>query len=252
MVNNFYVYIHRDKLTNAVFYVGKGKGGRAFDTKSRSSFWKKYVKKHEYIVEFVEQDIQEWYAFELERNLIAYYGRRDDGTGSLLNLTDGGEGHSNPTTETRVKLRESKLGDKNPSFGKTTSDKQKEAARAACLNREVSQLTRQKLSASRKGRKASESQLEKMRLARLGKTLSEETILKIKNSLQASQDGRAVVCVETGEVYRTMSEAARSLRNLYPRAAMANISRAAHGGTKKAYGFTWRFLDENIDLKCQG
>lgn len=245
------MYIHRNKVTNVVFYVGKGKEGRAFDKKSRSSFWKRYVKKHQYVVELVEQDIQEWYAFELECDLISYYGRRDNGTGSLLNLTDGGEGHSNPTTETRAKLRESKLGDKNPSFGKTTSDRQKEAARAACLNREISQLTRQKLSISRKGRKASESQLEKMRLARLGKVMTEETILKIKKSLQDSQDGIAVVCVETGEVYRTMSEAARALHHLYPRAAMANISRAAHGGTKKAYGFTWRFLDAMKGLNEQ-
>lgn len=35
----------------------------------------------------------------------------------LVNATDGGDGCVNPTPETRAKVRESKLGSRNPNFG---------------------------------------------------------------------------------------------------------------------------------------
>lgn len=91
---DFYVYLHRKKTTGEVFYVGKGTRWRAGNKVQRNIFWKRVVKKHGLIVEIVERNIQEWYALELERDLIAYYGRRDIGTGCLVNLTDGGEGSS--------------------------------------------------------------------------------------------------------------------------------------------------------------
>jgi predicted XRE-type DNA-binding protein len=49
-------------------------------------------------------------ALAAEMFLIAYYGRKDLGTGCLRNRTDGGEGISNPSTETRRKLSLLHLG----------------------------------------------------------------------------------------------------------------------------------------------
>ena len=91
---NFYVYVHRKKTTGEVFYVGKGKGNRAWSKKGRNDHWNRVAKKYGFTVEIHTNDIQEWYAFELERELIAYYGRVQDGTGTLVNYTDGGEGPS--------------------------------------------------------------------------------------------------------------------------------------------------------------
>lgn len=73
----------------------------------------KVVKKYGLIVEIVEKDIQEWYAHELEVALIAYYGRRDQGRGSLVNLTDGGEGSSG------YRHTEAMLGKNHPNFDPT-------------------------------------------------------------------------------------------------------------------------------------
>ena len=89
---DFYVYLHKKKTTGEVFYVGKGCGSRAWDQAGRSSFWRKVVQKHGYDVQIHSCRLQEWYAFELEKDLIAYYGRRQLGKGTLVNLSDGGEG----------------------------------------------------------------------------------------------------------------------------------------------------------------
>lgn len=101
---DYYVYLHRyesgTKL-GQVFYVGKGTGNRAFSKKNRNKYWKHIVAKHGYTVELYETGLQEWYAYELEFLTVAYYGREN-----LCNLTDGGEGPSSPSEETRKIMSE--------------------------------------------------------------------------------------------------------------------------------------------------
>ena len=107
---SYYVYIHKKKTTGEVFYVGKGKNWRATNKTQRNKFWKRVVRKHGFVVEIVEKNIQEWYAHELEISLIAYYGRRDQGRGTLVNLTDGGEGSEG------YKHTDAVLGHNHPRF----------------------------------------------------------------------------------------------------------------------------------------
>jgi len=102
----FYVYVYKDprptKNQQAV-YVGKGFGDRAW------YHWNRRVRhnkgfgaflallrreKLEPIIEIVKDGLEEAEAFYEEMNLIALYGRRDLNTGTLFNLTDGGEGFS--------------------------------------------------------------------------------------------------------------------------------------------------------------
>lgn len=102
-----YVYIHRKKTTGEVFYVGKGSGPRRYRvTTGRNDWWKAVVGKHGFIAEIVQDGMQEHVALDLEVQLIHLYGRKDLGLGPLVNLTDGGEGQSNPSEEVRVRLRE--------------------------------------------------------------------------------------------------------------------------------------------------
>ena len=107
---SYCVYIHKKKTTGEVFYVGKGKNWRATNKTQRNKFWKRVVRKHGFVVEIVEKNIQEWYAHELEISLIAYYGRRDQGRGTLVNLTDGGEGSEG------YKHTDAVLGHNHPRF----------------------------------------------------------------------------------------------------------------------------------------
>ena len=67
----FYVYSHTDK-NGDVFYIGKGKGDRAWDRNKRHELWQRYLENinHEYIVTVVEKDLDEDAAFEVEEKLI--------------------------------------------------------------------------------------------------------------------------------------------------------------------------------------
>lgn len=102
----FYVYIYKDPRptkNQQVVYVGKGNGDRAW------YHWAKRVRhnkgfgaflallrreKLKPIIEIVKDGLDEAEAFYEEMHLIALYGRRDLNTGTLFNLTDGGEGFS--------------------------------------------------------------------------------------------------------------------------------------------------------------
>ena len=91
-----YLYLRRD---GSVRYVGKGSGRRAFQKtvghtppKDRSRI-------------LIQYHPDEQAAFEAEVFLIAYYGRRDIGSGPLQNVTDGGEGAANPSERIREVCR---------------------------------------------------------------------------------------------------------------------------------------------------
>jgi len=87
--NNFYVYFYlRDDYTP--YYVGKGKGNRAYDKCNRSL----NLPKDKSRIIILHDNLTETYAFILERYYIKWFGRKDNNTGILRNLTDGGEGCS--------------------------------------------------------------------------------------------------------------------------------------------------------------
>ena len=89
----YYVYLHRDRTTADVFYVGKGHGRRAWDAKGRSSLWKEKVSLigGAWDVEIVRDDLSEIEAFELEAELVQKYGGAECRGGTLVNLIPGGE-----------------------------------------------------------------------------------------------------------------------------------------------------------------
>lgn len=105
------VYRHRRLDNNKVFYVGVGVNEkRAFKKQGRSDFWKNIVSKTNYSVEIIAKNLTQKDAFELERFLISLYGRRDNKTGILCNLTDGGEGRSNIIVNLDTRKKLSKAG----------------------------------------------------------------------------------------------------------------------------------------------
>lgn len=133
---NFYIYRHIRLDTNEVFYIGMGKNPkyyksfekefqRAYHKEGRSSFWQNIINKTKYEIEIILTDLTKEEAINKEIELIKLYGRRNLNKGTLVNLTDGGEGGGViVSAETRVKLSIAGKGRKLPrgkdshSFGK--------------------------------------------------------------------------------------------------------------------------------------
>jgi hypothetical protein len=85
-----YRHIRLDK--NEPFYIGIGnEKSRAYDKRSRTKLWKNIAKKG-YEIEILFEDIDFEEAKKKETEFIALYGRKNNNTGTLVNLTDGGEG----------------------------------------------------------------------------------------------------------------------------------------------------------------
>ena len=84
--NYFYVYMYL-REDGTPYYVGKGIGNRAYQKNRRL----KPPPKNRIII---QDRLTEEQAFQQEIEHIAFYGRIDNGTGMLRNLTDGGEGSS--------------------------------------------------------------------------------------------------------------------------------------------------------------
>ena len=113
-----YVYRHIRLDKNEPFYIGISNNDeyRATVKRARNIIWQRIVKKTDYEIEILLDDLTWEEACEKEKELIALYGRIDINTGSLANLTNGGEGtlgrHYIPSDEHRKNLSKSAKGKK--------------------------------------------------------------------------------------------------------------------------------------------
>lgn len=90
-----YVYKHIRIDNNITFYIGIGSDKnfkRAFSKCDRNKYWKNLVNKYGYYVEIIKKDISWEEACIFEKECIKLYGRLDLKSGTLVNMTDGGEG----------------------------------------------------------------------------------------------------------------------------------------------------------------
>ena len=158
MKKTYYIYLHIRKDNGFVFYVGKGtdEGNLIYERSKateRNTWWKNIVNKTNYEIKIVNTFESEDEAFQKEKELIKKYGRKDLGLGTLVNLTDGGEGMENPSMETRKKLSESRTGEKNHKFGKPTPKDTCEKISKTLIGRKLPEETCIKMSESRTGDK---------------------------------------------------------------------------------------------------
>ena len=150
-MNEYYTYAYL-REDGTPYYVGKGRGKRAYD-KNRHCV---YVPSEERIL-FLKQNLTEEEAFKHEKYMIAVFGRKDLGTGILRNLTNGGEGSSGykHTEESLLKISNINKGKK------------------------ISEETRKKMSMAQKGRTFSDESRKRMSEGSKGIRHSEETRKKI-------------------------------------------------------------------------
>lgn len=154
--SEFYVYLYRD-IDGTPIYVGKGRGERAVHHKWLKTELGALLRERQaegiplypVVVGCESEDA----AFVQEQELIALHGRRDMGTGTLWNRSDGGFGFSGIVTdEYRAKLSAFRKGRVSPTKGKTLSDQTKQRMSEAARGKPKTLEHRAKMSAARKGR----------------------------------------------------------------------------------------------------
>lgn len=136
-----YAFLRQD---GSPYYIGKGKARRIWSRHGRAV--PPPVDRNRILV--LKQGLTEQEAFEHEIYMIAVFGRKDNGTGILRNLSDGGEGPSGTVVseERRAKMSAAQVGRKH-------SAETKEKIRSANVGRVFSPETRRRMSISHTGQR---------------------------------------------------------------------------------------------------
>lgn len=148
------------------------------------------------------------------------------------------EGHKNPSEETRRKIGQA-------SRGRHPSPEALARMSAAQTGRTHTEETRNKISAANKGRKVSEETRQKISEHRKGKgvgprNLSDSTKALMREHHKGGAESKAVLCVETCIIYKSVNDAARALG-----IAKSPISKCCRGVPhyNTAGGYHWKWAE---------
>jgi group I intron endonuclease len=238
MRNNYCVYLHVKLSDKTPFYIGKGEIKRAKTNIGRSKWWYDTVNKHGYSVRILEDRLTEGEALELEIKYIKKYGRRDLGEGTLVNLTDGGEGTSG-YKHTNTSKEEISNNNARGFLGRTHTNE-----------------TKDKISKANKGNNNAKgniktiiglkkiSETSKGNTYMLGKTHSEES----KNKISKSKKGQGNKIVHKLDLNGKLIETYPSL-NLAAElnnTTVGMIGRVCRGIRKQHKGFKWSYFNKHF------
>ena len=265
---NHYVY-EITNLVNGMKYIGKRTCKCSIEDDnymSSSSLVKKAIKK--YGIENFKKDIificeTEEEAYKKEEYYIALKNAVVDR--NYYNLCGGGKGigsgennhrfgkkiterhrkiliESNKgkvmSDESKLKMSKywkgKRVGESNPFYGKTHTEEARKKMSIASSSKTMSKEARKKISEALKGEKS----------PRYGKSLTDE----VKEKISISRKGKLVggdnpwavkvICIDTGEVFDSISEASRKYGINVP-----NITACCKGRRKTAGKMQWRYLE---------
>jgi hypothetical protein len=182
-----YAYLREDRTP---YYIGKGKGNRAYVNHYRKKRNCISIPKNSDRILILKQNLTEAEAFRHEIYMIAVFGRKDLGTGILHNRTDGGEGASGAVVSEVTK-------EKHRQNGLNQTEEKKKAIGDALRGKKISEEHKQNI--RKKILSADRSQIyEANRQRMLGTTLSKETRDKIGDAFRKEykvtyDDGRTEI-----------------------------------------------------------
>jgi hypothetical protein len=175
-----YAYLRED---GAPYYIGKGKGHRAY--RKRKGEVGQPPKDPSRIL-ILKKNLTEEEAFKHECYMISVLGRKDVGTGMLINMTEGGQGPSGhrrtESQESRQRKSIAQKGNQNRK-GIPHTEEAKEKIKAAHLAL-VTEETRARDRRNSTGRRHTPETRAKIAEANRKRVYSEETRLKISQARQ--------------------------------------------------------------------
>lgn len=130
----FYVYLHINPTNGKVFYIGKGSGNRAYQTRSRNDYWKNTVNKYGIEVCIVSDNMTNEEAASFEVRLISFYG-----LDNLCNMTAGGDGCVSLKQSSRDKISNSLKGKVQ---SQESRDKRSRSLKITWANEDLRELKR--------------------------------------------------------------------------------------------------------------
>lgn len=235
-MKNKFVYRHIRNDKNVPFYIGIGthntksnnqlwKYCRAYNKCNRNPIWKKIKNKTTYKVEILVDNLNHIEANNKEIEFIKLYGRIDLKTGTLANLTNGGDGCQ----------------------GHIISENQKKKISQSLTGRKYSEEFKLKLSLAHKGKYTGKDH------PMYGKTHTQTTKAKIsktktgKNKGKNNSRSKEVIDVQTGIVYPCLKEVSNIL-NIKNQTLSAKL---ISGKTGKYNNTTFIYLEDYLPYKIE-
>jgi hypothetical protein len=230
--NMAYVYRHIRLDKNEVFYVGIANHKRkdyvrANEKSRRNDWWKKIAEKTNYRIDIVFDDVTIEFAKQKEIEFIQLYGRKDLGLGTLVNMTDGGDGLNNRVFTSEYKKKLSDAAKK-----RVLSETHKQKLREYRLGKKITQEHKDKISLTMKNYVASDS-LRKFRSQRMTQNNPSKDKFGI-NAINFKGYVKAYKNKLLYGIYEGVYAASREL-NINP----SNINRVIKGDRKTSGGFVF-------------
>lgn len=229
MENKYYLYRHIRLDKNEPFYIGigtkrnhkhfslKAEYNRAYETNRKESYiWNNIVNKTSYEIEILLESDDYNFIKEKEIEFISLYGRINNNTGILTNMTDGGDGFIGyiPSKE---KIEKHKIF----MTGRKQSQEEKQKRNESRKGYLHSEETKLKISNSHKGKKTSKEHLEKLYKGQI--------LANSKPINQYDLEGNFI------REWQSATVAAKEI-NLHP----TSIRHCVQGKTKTSGGYIWK------------